>query len=104
MTAIASDLDQELVKILIAKVLRALPKFALEIAAQTQVEYGEVGLIGLPVELIVSDLNQELVEVEAAKDLICILILVLEMNAQFCPLWMELGEVGQFGQHVEVTV
>ena len=49
---------------------------------QTQVEYGEVGLIGLPVELIVSDLNQELVEVEAAKDLICILILVLEMNAQ----------------------
>ena len=33
-TAIASDLDQELVKILIAKVLRALPKFALEIAAQ----------------------------------------------------------------------
>ena len=49
---------------------------------QTQVEYGEVGLIGLPVELIVSDLNQELVEVEAAKDLICILILVLEMNVQ----------------------
>ena len=49
---------------------------------QTQVEYGEVGQIGLPVELIVSDLNQELVEVEAAKDLICILILVLEMNAQ----------------------
>ena len=49
---------------------------------QTQVEYGEVGLIGLPVELIVSDLNQELVEVGAAKDLTCILILVLEMNAQ----------------------